>query len=83
MTGQETDETAMSNKKIDFDFLSSIEYLVLDQAEAFAFQNPEHLEELLKVINKHPKKLSELNDINRIKDSYTHHSKVKMAKYLR
>jgi len=37
MTGQETDETAMAEKKIDFDFLSSIEYLILDQAEAFNF----------------------------------------------
>lgn len=35
------------------------------------FQNVEHLEELIKVINKTPKKLSELNDISRIKDLYT------------
>jgi U3 small nucleolar RNA-associated protein 25 len=56
---------------LDYDFLSSIEYLVLDQAEAFVFQNMEHLEEILKLINRTPKKLSELNDISRIKELYT------------
>jgi U3 small nucleolar RNA-associated protein 25 len=56
---------------IDFDFLSSIEYLVLDQAEAFVFQNLEHLEELMKLINRTPKKLQDLNDISRIKELYT------------
>ncbi len=43
----------------------------MDQAEAFVFQNVEHLEELMKVINKQPKKLSEINDISRIKELYT------------
>ena len=71
LTGQEQDENAQKTTKVDFDFLSSIEFLVLDQAEAFVFQNVEHLEELIKVINKTPKKLSELNDISRIKDLYT------------
>lgn len=71
MTGQETDETAAKENKIDYDFLSSIEFLVLDQAEGFVFQNPEHVEELFKVINKTPKKLSDLNDITRLRDIYT------------
>jgi len=31
----------------------------------------EHLEEILKLLNKTPKKLSELNDIQRIKELYT------------
>lgn len=82
MTGQETDETAAREQKIDFDFLSSIEFLVLDQAEAFVFQNPEHLEELLKVINKTPKKLSDLNDITRLRDIYTQETP-KMSKFIR
>jgi hypothetical protein len=30
----------------------------MDQAEAFVFQNVEHLEEILKLINKTPKKLT-------------------------
>lgn len=37
ITGQEEDENAKKESRIDFDFLSSIEYLVLDQAEAFVF----------------------------------------------
>lgn len=71
MTGQEQDENAQKAQKIDFDFLSSIEFLVMDQAEAFVFQNLEHLEELLKLVNRTPKKLADLNDISRIKDLYT------------
>lgn len=56
---------------MNYDFLSSIEFVVIDSAEAFVFQNPEHLEEVLKILNKRPKKLSGLNDINRLKDIYT------------
>lgn len=37
MTGQETDETAERQNIIDYDFLSSIEFLILDQSEAFNF----------------------------------------------
>jgi len=37
LTGQEQDENAQKTTKVDFDFLSSIEFLVLDQAEAFVF----------------------------------------------
>jgi hypothetical protein len=37
LTGQESDTNALEKKTIDFDFLSSIEYLVLDSAEAFVF----------------------------------------------
>ena len=37
--------------KIDQDFLSSIEFLVMDQSEAFIYQNLEHLEEVLKALN--------------------------------
>jgi hypothetical protein len=43
----------------------------MDQSEAFVFQNLEHLEEILKILNKKPKKLSGLNDITRLKDLYT------------
>ena len=82
LTGQESDETAQKQNKIDCDFLSSIEFLVFDKAEAFVFQNPEHLEELMKVINKTPKKMSGLNDITRMKDIYTHQSP-KLPKFLR
>ena len=37
LTGQEADENAAKENKIDFDFLSSIDFLVFDQAEAFGF----------------------------------------------
>ncbi len=49
------------------------------------FQNVEHLEELIKVINKTPKKLSDLNDISRIKDLYTANgvNGEKLPKYVR
>ena len=43
----------------------------MDQAEAFNFQNPEHLEEVLKFVNKRPKKLAGLNDITRLKELFT------------
>ena len=84
VAGQDGDNTAAERKKVDFDFLSSIEFLVLDQAEAFVFQNPEHLEELFKVLNKTPKKLQDLNDINRIKPSFTHSiGQLRLPKFLR
>lgn len=44
---------------------------MLDQAEAFVFQNLEHLEEVLKALNKYPKKLTQLNDITRIQEIYS------------
>ena len=49
------------------------------------FQNVEHLEEVIKVINKTPKKLSDLNDISRIKDLYTANGAngEKLPKYVR
>lgn len=32
----------------------------------------EHLEDILRVLNQKPKKLTQLNDITRLKDIYTH-----------
>jgi hypothetical protein len=37
LTGQEKDTEGVNFTKLDFDFLSSIEFLVLDQAEVFVF----------------------------------------------
>ena len=59
-------------QKIDRDFLANIETLVLDQAEAFVFQNMDHLDEVLSSLNQKPKKLTQINDITRLKDIYTH-----------
>lgn len=37
LTGIDGEKKADEDKKVDFDFLSSVEFLVLDQAEAFNF----------------------------------------------
>lgn len=65
--GKDLDEQGV----IDKDFLSSVEHVILDQAEAFHFQNLEHLEEVLKALNQRPKKLTQLNDISRIAEIFT------------
>jgi len=57
---------------MDQDFLANIELVVLDQAEAFVFQNMDHLDEVLACLNLKPKKLTQLNDITRLKDVYSH-----------
>ena len=73
ITGHQTDDKANTLEgKIDQDFLANIEVLVLDQAEAFVFQNTDHLDEVLASLNIKPKKLTQINDITRIKDIYTH-----------
>lgn len=77
------DEATPIDTKENFDFLSSLEFVVVDQAEAFYFQNPEHLEEVLKVLNKRPKKLSGLGDINRLRSVYTEDSLCYLPKLFR
>jgi len=53
-----------------YDFLSSIEILLVDFAEIFTFQNIAHLEEVLNVLNQLPKNNANIVDINRIKDNF-------------
>lgn len=67
LTGQEGENEVRRN----YDFLSSIDILIMDQAEAFIYQNLDHLEEVLKTLNAMPKKLDGLNEITRIKDVYS------------
>ena len=72
LCGHKVDSKANDmTEKIDQDFLSSIEFLVMDQSEAFIYQNLEHLEEVLKALNQRPKKLTQLNDISRLFEIYT------------
>lgn len=63
-----TNDESVKNKKV-FDFLSSIEILLIDFAEIFMYQNIEHLEEILSFMNKIPKNNQNIVSINRIKDS--------------
>lgn len=58
ITGEKVDDKANSLKQMDTDFLANIEFLILDQAEAFVFQNMEHLDEVLQSLNQRPKKLT-------------------------
>ena len=62
---------AMTNKKgeADCDFLSSIEILVVDHANALAAQNWEHFEEVMKNLNKLPKENHEC-DFLRLRPFY-------------
>jgi len=66
ITGQDGEQ---ENRR-EYDFLSSVQIVILDQAETFLYQNTEHLEEVLKSTNKVPKTLDILNDITRIQDIY-------------
>ena len=73
VTGLKSDDKAnILEKSADTDFLANVEFLVLDQAEAFVFQNMDHLDELLEALNKKPKKLTQINDITRLKEIYSH-----------
>jgi U3 small nucleolar RNA-associated protein 25 len=62
----------------DYDYLSSIEILVIDQADALLMQNLDHLTFILSHINLLPKSLHDC-DISRVRDWYSDGH----AKYLR
>lgn len=66
-------DESVKNKKV-YDFLSSIEILLVDFSEVFIYQNLEHLEEILQFMNKPPKNNQNIVNINRIKESVANNS---------
>jgi len=63
-----SNDVSVNNKKV-YDFLSSIEILLIDFAEVFMHQNVDHLEEILTFMNKIPKNNKNIVDISRIRDN--------------
>ena len=62
------DEVENLKQKQSYDFLSSIEILLIDNMNLFLYQNMSHLEEILFHLNIFPKKSSSLVNVHRIKD---------------
>lgn len=54
----------------DFSFLSSIEILIIDQANVLYMQNWQHVEEILEVTNNIPKHKDMTNGLDEIRDYY-------------
>eukprot|EP01125_Pyxidicula_operculata_P001854 TRINITY_DN1172_c1_g2_i1.p1 TRINITY_DN1172_c1_g2~~TRINITY_DN1172_c1_g2_i1.p1 ORF type:complete len:843 (+),score=269.32 TRINITY_DN1172_c1_g2_i1:255-2531(+) len=60
---------SIESNRDDFDFLSSIELVVVDQMEMYFMQNWEHILYIFKKLNQMPKKSPD-TDINRIRSYY-------------
>ncbi len=58
------------NAKTDYDFLSAIELVILDQADALLMQNWEHVEHVFSHLNRLPRRSSHDYDIRRLRSWY-------------
>ena len=61
---------AKGDSERDFSFLSSIEILIIDQANILYMQNWQHVEEILEATNNIPKHKDMTNGLNEIRDYY-------------
>lgn len=61
---------AKGDSERDFSFLSSIEILIIDQANVLYMQNWQHVEEILEVTNNIPKHKDMTNGLDEIRDYY-------------
>ena len=73
------EEKETLKQKQSYDFLSSIEMLIVDNINFFLYQNMTHLEEILYNLNVFPKKSSSLVNIHRIGDIFKDNN----GKYIR